>query len=66
MAISRGKELVNQANPDVNEVKKSIAALEREASYIQKCINANLRNYDSGEAVKREIYDLIEQLKKKL
>jgi hypothetical protein len=66
MAISRGRELLAQSSPDPTEVKKSIAALEVDKTHVEKCINANLRPYESGQAVIREITDLIEQLKKKL
>ncbi len=66
MAISRGKELLAQSSPNPNEVRKSIAALEQDKSHVEKCINANLRPYESGQVVIREITDLIEQLKKKL
>jgi DNA-binding NarL/FixJ family response regulator len=66
MAISRGKELLRQVNPDVNEVRKSIEALEKDKTHVQKCIKAGLRDYDSGQASIDEISNLIEQLKKKL
>jgi hypothetical protein len=66
MAISRGRELASQSQPDPNEVRKSIAALKKDASHVQKCMNAGLREYSSGEAVIKEISDLIEQLEQKL
>jgi len=66
MAISRGKELLSQLNPDRTEISKSIAALKQEASYVQKCINANLRDRASGNAVIEEIEDLVTKLKEKL
>jgi hypothetical protein len=66
MAISRGKELASQFNPDPNEVRKSIAALKKDASHVQKCMNAGLRDYSSGQSVIKEISDLIEQLEQKL
>jgi uncharacterized protein YlaN (UPF0358 family) len=66
MAISRGRELVSQSNPNPDEVKKSIAALKKDADHIRKCIKANLRDYDSGQAVIDEISDLIQQLTQKL
>jgi len=66
MAISRGKELAEQLNPDPTEVKRSIAALKKELTYIHTCINAGFREYSSGQAVIEEIYDLIEQLEQKL
>jgi hypothetical protein len=66
MAISRGRELVNQSNPDPDEIKKSIAALRVDADHVRKCINAGLRAYDSGQLVINEISDLIEQLEKKI
>jgi DNA-binding NarL/FixJ family response regulator len=66
MAISRGRELVSQSNPDPDEVRKSIAALHKDSSHVQKCINAGLRDYISGEATIKEISDLIQQLEQKL
>ena len=66
MAISRGRELVKQLNPDSNEIRKSIAALEIDASHVRKCIKAGLRDYDSGQAVIDEISDFIQQLEQKL
>jgi hypothetical protein len=66
MAISRGQELASQSQPDANEVKKSIAALKKDASYVQKCMNAGLREYSSGEAAIKEISDLIQQSEQKL
>jgi DNA-binding NarL/FixJ family response regulator len=66
MAVSRGKELLSQKNPDPDAVRKSIVALEQDAEHIRKCIKANLRDYDSGQGSIDEINDLIRQLKGKL
>ena len=66
MAISRGRELVKQLNPNPDEVKKSITALRQESTYVQKCIKAGLRDYDSGQAVISEISNLIQQLQEKI
>jgi len=66
MAISRGRELADQLNPDPNEVKKSIAALSVDAEHIRKCIKANLRDYDSGQKAIDEIRSLIINLEKKI
>ncbi len=66
MAISRGQELLRQVSPDANEVRKSIEALEKDKSHIQKCIKAGLRDYDSGQASIDEFSGLIEQLKQKI
>jgi hypothetical protein len=66
MAISRGRELLSQSNPDPDEIKKSIAALKKDADHVQKCINAGLRAYDSGQLVINEISDLIQQLENKV
>jgi hypothetical protein len=66
MAISRGRELASQQAPNPEEVKKSIAALNKDADHIRKCIKANLRDYDSGQAAIDEIFALIPQLKQKL
>jgi len=66
MAVTRGRELANQENPDPDAVKKSITALETDAEHIRKCIKANLRDYDSGQADIDDINSLIRQLKTKL
>lgn len=66
MAISRGRELLKQSNPEPDQVIKSIAALEKDASHVQKCMNAGLREWNSGQAVIDEISSLIEQLNQKL
>jgi uncharacterized protein YlaN (UPF0358 family) len=66
MAISRGRELASQQSPNPKEVKKSIEALKKDADHIRKCIKANLRDYDSGQATIDEISALIQQLQRKL
>jgi len=66
MAISRGRELVNQSNPNPDDVRKSIAALRTDANHVRKCIKAGLRDYDSGQAAIDEIFSIIQQLEKKL
>jgi hypothetical protein len=66
MAISRGKVLLSQLNPDPNEIVKSITALEVDAEHIRKCIKAGLRDYDSGQESIDEIRKIIEQLQQKL
>jgi DNA-binding NarL/FixJ family response regulator len=66
MAISRGRELVNQSNPNPDDVRKSIAALRTDANHVRKCIKAGLRDYDSGQAAIDEISSIIQQLEKKL
>jgi len=66
MAISRGRQLLSESNPQPEQVKKSIEALEKEVSYVQKCMNAGLRDWNSGQAVIDEISSLIEQLNQKL
>jgi DNA-binding NarL/FixJ family response regulator len=65
MAVSRGKALLKQSNPDPNEIAKSITALKTDADHIRKCIKAGLRDYDSGQAAIDEISDLIKQLEQK-
>jgi len=66
MAVSRGRELANQENPDPDAVRKSITALEKDAEHIRKCIKAKIRDYDSGQTSIDEINDLIRQLNTKL
>ena len=66
MAVSQGKALLSQSNPDPSEVLKSITALESNADHIRKCIKANLRDYDSAQAAIDEICEIIQQLKQKI
>ena len=66
MAVSRGRELLVQSNPDPNEIRKSIAALKLDAEHIRKCIKANLRDYDSGQKAIDEIRNMISELEKRL
>jgi DNA-binding NarL/FixJ family response regulator len=66
MAVSRGRALLSQSNPDPNEISKSIAALKTDADHVRKCIKAGLRDYDSGQAAIDEISEIIKQLERKL
>jgi hypothetical protein len=66
MAVSRDRELLSQSNPEPDQIRKSITALEKEASYVQKCMNAGLREWISGQTVIDEIYSLVQQLNQKL
>jgi hypothetical protein len=66
MAISRGQQLLEQSNPNPDEIRKSIEALTVEAEYIRKCIKAGLRDYDSGQKSIVEITGIIQQLQQKL
>jgi len=66
MAVSRGKALLSQPNPDPIEIAKSITALKIDANHIRKCIKAGLRDYDSGQEAIDEICQIIEQLEKKI
>jgi len=66
MAISRGKFLLSVFNPDPEDVRKSITALKLDAEYVQKCMNAGLRDWRSGEETVKEINTIIQELEKKL
>jgi DNA-binding NarL/FixJ family response regulator len=66
MAVSRGRQLLQQPNPNPDDIKKSITALKTDAEHIRKCIKAGLRDYDSGQAAIDEISDLIRQLEQKI
>lgn len=66
MAVSRGRALLNQSNPDPDEIAKSITALKTDADHVRKCIKAGLRDYDSGQAAIDEISGIIQQLEQKL
>ena len=65
MAISRGRALLSQLNPDPNEIAKSITALKTDADHVRKCIRAGVRDYDSGQATIDEINEIIKQLEQK-
>ena len=66
MAIQRGNDLLAKSNATPEELKKSIAALNKESEYVRKCINAGLRDSESGCIVMEEIAELIKKLEKKL
>ena len=66
MAVSRGRQLLSQPNPNPEEIQKSIAALKVDADHIRKCIKAGLRGYDSGQEAIDEISKIIQQLQQKL
>ena len=51
MAIQTGRNLLAKPNATATELQKSIAALKQESEYVRKCINADLRDYSSGQAV---------------
>jgi hypothetical protein len=66
MTIQRGKDLLNQSQPNVNDLQKSIAALKQEKKYVENCIEIGFREKSSGETVVGEIAELITQLEEKL
>lgn len=65
MAIQRGKDLLAKPDATVQEIEKSIAALKKDSEYVRRCINAGLRESESGCEVMREISDLIKNLERK-
>jgi septal ring factor EnvC (AmiA/AmiB activator) len=66
MAITTGRSLLAKTNATRQELMNSIAALNTERNYIQKCINAQLRDRDSGNENIQEISTLIQDLEAKL
>jgi hypothetical protein len=66
MAIQTGRDLLAKSNATPQELQKSIAALNVEAEYIRRCINAGLRERESGNNDIKEISDLIKELEAKL
>ncbi len=66
MAISRGRELASQSQPDANELRKAILSLQQEKKYVENCIKLEFRDQLSGQKVVDEISDIITQLEKKL
>jgi hypothetical protein len=66
MTIQRGKDLLNQSQPNVNDLRKSIACLKQEKKYVENCIELGFREKSSGETVVGEIAELITQLEEKL
>jgi hypothetical protein len=66
MTIQRGKDLLNQSQPNVNDLRKSIASLKQEKKYVENCIELGFREKSSGEIVVGEIAKLIAQLEEKL
>jgi septal ring factor EnvC (AmiA/AmiB activator) len=66
MAITTGRNLLARSNVTRQELTNSIAALNKEKNYIQKCIYAQLRDRESGNSDIDEISELIQQLEAKL
>ncbi len=66
MAIQTGRDLLAKPNATVQELQKSIAALNTESEYLRKTINAGVRERESGNAAIQEISDLIKNLEAKL
>ena len=66
MTIQRGKDLLDQLNPSVNELRKAILSLQQERKYVENCIDLEFREQSSGQIVVDEISDIITQLEKKL
>ncbi len=66
MAIQTGRNLLAKSNATAQELQKSIVALNVEAEYIRRCINAGLRERESGNNDIKEISDLIKELEAKL
>jgi predicted nucleotide-binding protein (sugar kinase/HSP70/actin superfamily) len=65
MAIQRGRDLLEKSDATAEEIEKSISALNLDSEYVRKCVNAGLRDGDSGRKTIKEIADLVEQLKEK-
>jgi hypothetical protein len=66
MTIQRGKDLLSQTNPNLNEVQISIVALKQENKYVESCIEIGFREQSSGQKVVDEISEIIRQLEEKL
>jgi chromosome condensin MukBEF complex kleisin-like MukF subunit len=66
MTIQKGKDLLEQSNPSVNEVQKCLNALTWDRQYVQNSITLGIRDKESGQENIDEISDLIEKLQKKL
>jgi chemotaxis regulatin CheY-phosphate phosphatase CheZ len=66
MTIQRGKDLLNQSQPNVDDLRKSITALKQEQKYVESCIELGFREESSGKKVLCEITQLIAQLEEKL
>ena len=66
MTIAKGRALLEDSNATVEEVRKSIAALEWEWKYIRNSIEIGLRDESSGLENIQEIKELINQLKTKI
>jgi hypothetical protein len=66
MTIQRGNDLLNQSNPNADELRKSIAALEWQRPYVQNSINIGIRDEKSGQENVDEMSELIQKLEEKL
>jgi len=65
MTIQRGKDLLNQSNPSINELRSSITALEQEKKYVIKAVELGFRKKMAGDATVLEISTLIKDLEEK-
>jgi len=66
MTIQRGNDLLNQSNPNADELRKSIADLEWQRPYVQNSINIGIRDEKSGQENVDEMSELIQKLEEKL
>jgi len=66
MTIQRGNDLLNQSNPNADELKKSIAVLKWQRQYVQNSMNIGIRDKESGQDNVDEMSDLIRKLEEKL
>jgi lipid II:glycine glycyltransferase (peptidoglycan interpeptide bridge formation enzyme) len=66
MTIQRGNDLLNQSNPNADELRKSIAALKWQRPYVQNSINIGIRDEKSGQENVDEMSELIQKLEEKL
>jgi hypothetical protein len=66
MTIQRGKDLLNQSDPNANELRKAILSLRQEKKYVEHCIDLEFRDQVSGQKVVDEISEIITQLEEKL
>jgi hypothetical protein len=65
MTIQRGKDLLNQSNPSLSELQRSITALEQEKKYVINAVELGFREKTAGDATVQEISTLIKDLEEK-
>lgn len=66
MTLQKAQDLLDSPNPSKKDLQKAIEALNWQIEYIEKTINAGLRENASAQKPIQEMRDAISQLEEKL